>query len=55
MLILVEIEEEEEGSFEYRDDSGIKDFFFLFQEGENKLKLEINEFDFLVILGDKFV
>ena len=53
MSTLAETEEEEEGSFEHRDDSGIKDSSSLSQEGENKPKPETNEPDPLATLGDK--
>ncbi|XP_058956798.2 cation channel sperm-associated protein 2-like isoform X1 [Pocillopora verrucosa] len=53
MSTLAETEEEEEGSFEHRDDSGIKDSSSLPQEGENKPKPETNEPDPLATLGDK--
>lgn len=53
MSTLAETEEEEERSFEHRDDSGIKDSSSLPQEGENKPKPETNEPDPLATLGDK--
>lgn len=53
MSTLAETEEEEEGSFEHRDDSGIKDSSSLPHEGENKPKPETNEPDPLATLGDK--